>query len=158
MLGACRGQQAADAGRDRAIADTLRAIADTLRAIVVRSYDLGDTSAVRRFMSLYPPTGRVVSAAGGRITTSRDTIEQGVTRFYDRVGRNMRDPVWEWGPMHVDVLSADAAVLSAEYSIPHRTPEGTPHTVAGAWTAVFARRDGRWVVIQEHLSDAQATR
>ncbi len=151
MLGACRGEQAAAAGRDRAIGDTLR-------AIVVRSYDLGDTGAVRRFMRLYPASGRVVSAAGGRITTSRVTIEQGVSRFYDRVGRNMRDPVWEWGPMHVDVLSADAAVLSAEYSIPHHTPEGTAHTVAGAWTAVFARRDGRWVVIQEHLSDAQATR
>ena len=28
--------------------------------------------------------------------------------------------------------------------------------IAGAWTAVFARQGGRWVVIQEHLSDVPA--
>ena len=130
------------------------AIADTLRRLVVAAYDLSDTNVVARFMSLYPSSGRVASASGGRITTSRDTIETGIRRFYEDVGRNMRAPRWDWGPMYVDVLSADAAVLSAEYQVPHRTPEGEPHTIAGAWTAVFARRDGRWVVIQEHLSDA----
>ena len=135
-----------------------RAIADTLRTLVVRAYDLSDTNVVRRFLALYPPRGRGVSAAAGRVTTSRDTVEAGIRRFYDRVGRNMRDPSWEWGPMHVDVLGADAAVITAEYRVPHHTPEGVPHTVAGAWTAVFARRGGRWVVIQEHLSDLPAPR
>jgi hypothetical protein len=130
-----------------------RAIADTLRTLVLRAYDLSDTNVVRRFMALYPPRGRVVSAAAGRVTTSRDTLEQGIRRFYDRVGRNMRDPRWEWGDFQVDVLAPDAAVLTAEYRVPHRTPEGAPHTLAGAWTAVFARRDGRWVVVQEHLSE-----
>jgi hypothetical protein len=109
---------------------------------VLRAYDLSDTNVVRRFMALYPPRGRVVSAAAGRVTTSRDTLEQGIRRFYDRVGRNMRDPRWEWGDFQVDVLAPDAAVLTAEYRVPHRTPEGAPHTLAGAWTAVFARRDG----------------
>ena len=135
-----------------------RAIADTLRTLVVRAYDLSDTNVVRRFLALYPERGRVVSAAGGRVTTSRDTLETGIRRFYDRVGRNMRDPRWEWGPMHVDVLGPDAAVLTAEYRVPHQTPEGVPHTVGGAWTAVFARRGGRWVVIQEHLSDVAPAR
>ena len=31
-----------------------------------------------------------------------------------------------------------------------------PHVIAGALTQVFARRDGRWVVVQEHLSDVPA--
>jgi len=48
-------------------------------------------------------------------------------------------------------------VLTTTYAIPHRTPEDEPHTLAGAWTAVFARRDGRWVIVQEHLSDAPPT-
>ena len=26
--------------------------------------------------------------------------------------------------------------------------------IGGAWTAAFVNRGGRWVVIQEHLSDA----
>jgi ketosteroid isomerase-like protein len=130
-----------------------RAIGDTLRSIVVNAYSLADSNVVARFMSLYPATGRVVSASGGRIAVGRDTIRLGIERFYDRVARNMRNPVWEWGPMYVDVLSSDAAVLSAEYRVPHRTPEGEPHTIAGAWTAIFARRGGRWTVVQEHLSD-----
>jgi ketosteroid isomerase-like protein len=65
----------------------------------------------------------------------------------------MRDPKWEWDPMHVDVLSRDAAVVTATYRVPHRTPRGMPHVIAGAITQVFERRDGRWVVVQEHLSD-----
>ena len=55
--------------------------------------------------------------------------------------------------MYVDVLGPDAAVLTATYSIPHHTPRGAPHVVGGAWTVVFARRGGRWEVVQEHLSD-----
>jgi hypothetical protein len=30
------------------------------------------------------------------------------------------------------------------------------HVIAGAWTAAFVNRGGRWVVIQEHLSDVPA--
>jgi hypothetical protein len=30
------------------------------------------------------------------------------------------------------------------------------HVIAGAWTAVFVNRGGKWVVIQEHLSDVPA--
>jgi hypothetical protein len=30
------------------------------------------------------------------------------------------------------------------------------HVIGGAWTAVFQKRGGRWVVIQEHLSDVQS--
>jgi hypothetical protein len=29
-----------------------------------------------------------------------------------------------------------------------------PHVIGGAWTAVFQRRGRRWVIVQEHLSDA----
>jgi ketosteroid isomerase-like protein len=59
--------------------------------------------------------------------------------------------------MHVDVLARDAAVVTATYRVPHRTPRGEPHTIGGALTAVFQRRDGRWSVVQEHLSDLAAS-
>lgn len=130
------------------------AIADTLRALIVNAYDLtkpGD--AVSRLMSLYPPTGNVVSASGGQVSTSRDSLQSGIRAFWENVGRNMRDPKWAWGPMHVDVLAPDAAVVTTTYRVPHLTPRGMPHVIAGAWTAVFQRRGGRWVIVQEHLSD-----
>jgi hypothetical protein len=33
---------------------------------------------------------------------------------------------------------------------------GMNHVIAGAWTAVFQKRDGQWVIVQEHLSDVQS--
>ena len=130
------------------------AIADTLRTMIVSAYDLtkpGD--AVTRMMSLYPPTGSVVSASGGRVSVSRDSLEAGIRAFWQFVGQNMREPKWTWDDMHVDVLARDAAVVTATYHIPHLTPRGQPHTIAGAMTAAFQRRGGRWSVVQEHLSD-----
>lgn len=130
------------------------AIADTLKSLIVNAYDLtkpGDP--VARLMSLYPPTGPIVSASGGQVSTSRDTLQAGIRAFWENVGKNMRDPKWTWGEMHVDVLAPDAAVVTATYRVPHITPRGEPHVIAGAWTAVFQRRDGRWLIIQEHLSD-----
>ena len=130
------------------------AIADTLQRMIVAANDItkpGDV--VGRMMSLYAPTGGVVSASGGRVITSRDTLEGQVRTFWEYVGQNMRNPKWQWDPMHVDVLSRDAAVVTASYRIPHLTPRGMPHVIAGALTQVFVRRNGRWVVVQEHLSE-----
>ena len=133
------------------------AIADTLRGLIVTAYDLSKPGdAVARLMSLYPPSGPVISASGGQVSTSRDSLYAGIRAFWDNVGRNMRDPKWTWGAMHVDVLAPDAAVVTTTYRVPHMTPRGMPHVIAGAWTAVFQRRAGRWVIVQEHLSDVPA--
>ena len=153
LLGACAGPS------ELPMTDAERtAIADTLRTMIVSAYDLkkpGD--AVARMMSLYPPTGNVVSASGGRVSVSRDSLESGIRAFWQFVGQNMRDPKWTWDEMHVDVLDRDAAVLTATYHVPHRTPRGEPHTIGGAMTVAFQRRDGRWSVVQEHLSDLAAS-
>jgi ketosteroid isomerase-like protein len=120
------------------------------------AYDLKATDVVGRLMSLYPDTGRVVSASGGRVTTTRAALESGIKSFWEYVGRNMQNPKWMWGTPQVDVLSPDAAVVTMTYRIPHRTPAGQPHVVAGAWTAVFERRAEKWVIVQEHLSEMPA--
>jgi hypothetical protein len=104
-------------------------------------------------LSLYPSSGPVVSASGGLMSLSRDSLAAGVRAFWEYVGQNMRDPKWTWEQFHVDVLGRDAAALTATYRVPHLTPSGEPHEIAGALTMVFARRGGRWVVVQEHLSD-----
>lgn len=152
----CLGALLACPPSDRSALSTAQraAIADTLQTMIRSAYDLsrpGD--AVARLMSLYPASGPVVSASGGRVSTSRDTLAAGIRAFWDNVGRNMRNPDWQWGAMHVDVLAPDAAVVTTTYRVPHHTPMGEPHVIAGAWTAVFQRRGGRWVIVQEHLSD-----
>jgi hypothetical protein len=149
LLAAC-----SRAGDDAPSAAERAAIADTLRTMVVRAYDLtspGDR--VARMMSLYPSSGPVVSASGGLMSLSRDSLANGVRAFWEYVGQNMRDPRWIWEQFHVDVLGRDAAVVTATYRVPHRTPRGEPHVIGGAMTLAFQRRAGRWVVVQEHLSD-----
>jgi ketosteroid isomerase-like protein len=52
----------------------------------------------------------------------------------------------------VDRLGPDAAVLTATWSIPHIAPTGHPHVIQGAWTAIFRRLEGKWMIVVEHLS------
>jgi SnoaL-like domain len=147
-------QVACGGGKPRQMsAGEKQAVADTIRNLVVRTYDLSKPNAVERLMSLYPESGPVYSTASGHITTTRGELEQQIETFWKYVGSNMRNPKWEWTAMHIDVLAPDAAVVTGSYRIPHLTPMNMSHVIAGAWTAVFVNRGGRWVVIQEHLSD-----
>lgn len=148
---ACGSRSAADMP-----AAEKKAIADTLKRLVVDAYDLSKSDPVKSLMSLYPVEGRVISASGGVLTTTRPQLEQGIKAFWSYVGQNMRNPKWEWTSMNVDVLAPDAAVMTSTYRVPHLTPTGMNHVIGGAWTAVFQKRGGRWVVIQEHLSDVQS--
>ncbi len=132
------------------------AIADSLKRLVVAAYDLSKPDPVKSLMSLYPDQGRVISASGGVITTTRPQLEQGIKAFWTYVGQNMRNPKWQWTSMNVDVLAPDAAVMTSTYRVPHLTPMGMNHVIAGAWTAVFQKRGGRWGIIQEHLSDVES--
>ena len=150
VLGAgCRPQAGSISDAERL------AIADTVETLVKQAYDFSgsDSNAVARLLSLYPDQGRVVSASDGRMLTSRDSLASGIRYFWESMGQRMQNPRWIWETVATDVLGHDAAVVSATYRVPHMTPQQTPHELAGAMTMVFARRDGRWVVVQEHLSD-----
>jgi hypothetical protein len=132
------------------------ALADTLAGVIAAAYDFSRPGVPERLLGLYPAQGPVVSAAAGGLTTSRAALRGEIERFWSRVGQNMRDARFVVGERHATVLGPDAAALTFTYTIPHRTPEGRPHTLAGAWTAVFRRDGARWVIVQEHLSDAPA--
>jgi di/tricarboxylate transporter len=136
------------------VSDTDRkAIVDSLTRQVKAAYDLSKPNAEQRLLSLYPDSGRIVSAGSGRMMTSRDTLAMGIKAFWTNVGANMREPQWIWDQMVFDVLAPNAAVMTATYHVPHKTPRNEPHTIAGAWTAVFQKRGDRWYIVQEHLSD-----
>jgi hypothetical protein len=150
-VGAC-----ANSSADQMSSAEKKAVADSLKRMVVRAYDLSKPDAVSRLMSLYPSRGRVISASGGVTTTTRPELEQGIKAFWTYVGQNMKQPRWEWTSMTVDVLAPDAAAMTSTYRVPHLTPMGMPHVIGGAWTAVFQKRGGKWVIIQEHLSDIQS--
>jgi ketosteroid isomerase-like protein len=129
------------------------AIANEIDAKVRAAYDLSQSNAEQGMLSLYVDTGRIVSASGGRIVASRDTLAKGIDLFWKNVGVNMRDPKWIWISTYVDVLSPESAVFTGTYRVPHHTPRGEPHELAGAMTLVFEKRGSKWGVVQEHLSD-----
>jgi hypothetical protein len=129
------------------------ALADTLKSRIEQAYDFSRPGVVERMSGLYPTSGRVISATVGQLTTSPDSLRAGLAAFWENVGKNMRDPKWVWGEVYVDRLGSDAAVLSATWSIPHIAPTERPHVIRGAWTAVFRRIAGEWMIVAEHLSD-----
>jgi hypothetical protein len=132
------------------------AIAREIERQFRETYDLSKPDVLERLLSLYPDSGRVVSASGGQLLTSPDSIADGIRYFWNNVGRNMRGAEWVWDEMLIDVLAPDAAVLTARYHVPHQTPDGRPHVIGGAWTAALVKRGARWLIVQEHLSDAPA--
>lgn len=142
-------------GREARLSDEeRREIATAIEQRVKSAYDLGSRDVLAGMLSLYPEEGPVYSASGGAVTTTRDSLEAAIRQFWNYVGRNMREPKWEWTTMRVDVLSRTSAVMTTTYRVPHLTPGGEPHVIGGAWTAVFARRNGEWVIVHEHLSDS----
>jgi hypothetical protein len=130
-----------------------RAIADSLSRLVINAYDFARPDVAARLLSLYPDSGRVISAAAGRVTATRSALTVAVSGFWERVGQNMQGPRFVLGSSYVDVITRDAAVMTFTYSIPHHTPRGLAHTVSGAWTTLWRRQGGRWMIVQEHLSD-----
>lgn len=131
-----------------------RALADTLKGLIEQAYDFTKPDVLTRMGRLYPDSGRVISASGGHLLDSADSLRAGLAEFWRTAGQYMRDPKWEWGKVYVDRLGPDAAVLTATWSIPHIAPTNRPHVIRGAWTAVFRRLDGTWKIVQEHLSSA----
>ncbi len=139
------------AGTREAPADNA-ALADTLSGLIAEAYSFDSPDAIERMAGLYAPGEHVVSASGGRLTVSADSVRSGIERFWTLAGQNMRNPRWTWHEVHVERLGDDAAVLTGTWSIPHIALDDQPHVIEGAWTAVFRRINGEWKIIQEHLS------
>jgi hypothetical protein len=131
---------------------TNEALADSLRARIAAAYDFTRPGVAQRMAALYPDTGRVITIGAGRMTTTPDSVRAGIAAFWTNVGQNMRDANWRWDEVYVDRLGPDAAVLNGTWTIPHLAPTGRPHELRGAWTAVFRRIEGEWMIVAEHLS------
>lgn len=55
--------------------------------MIVSACDLSKPGdAVARLMSLYPPNGTVISASGGQVSTTWDSLYAGIRAFWENVG------------------------------------------------------------------------
>lgn len=141
------------ASGDRVSAADRAAIADSLETLVKSAYDFSKPNVTERLLALYPDSGRVISASAGHVIATRDALASEIGGFWQRVGQNMQGPQFVLGSSYVDVITPNAAVMTFAYSIPHKTPMGMPHTISGAWTTFWRNQGGRWMIVQEHLSD-----
>lgn len=149
-LAGCNGTSAGATSLSQAEA---RAVGDSIRAIVTGTYDLSKGDVPTRMLSVYPESGRVVSATAGRVTNTRALLETSVNAFWDGVGQYMIKPTWTWTNLEVEAIDRNTAMMTAQYTVPHWTDVGAPHVIGGVWTALWQRRGGRWVITHEHLSD-----
>lgn len=130
-----------------------RSIADSLQTLVRNAYDFTRPDPAARFLALYPDSGRVISATAGHVSATQRELAEEIHAFWENVGQNMQGPRFELGSAYVDVITRDAVVMTFTYSIPHHTPRGREHVVSGAWTTFWRNQNGKWRIVQEHLSD-----
>jgi ketosteroid isomerase-like protein len=98
-------------------------------------------------LSWYEPDAIV--ASHGMLYPSFDRFADDVRAFYGNL-REVR--IAEWDDMYVQVLSADAAVLTATVRWSSSDNDGVRTDLKGVWTAVFVQDAGRWKIRARHES------
>lgn len=98
-------------------------------------------------LSWYEPDAIV--ASHGMLYPSFDHFADDTRAFYG----NLREvDVAEWDDMYVQVLSADAAVLTATVRWSSTDNAGVRTDLKGVWTAVFVQNAGCWRIRARHES------
>jgi ketosteroid isomerase-like protein len=123
--------------------DSVRAFLDRERVMIAK----GDTVAA---MADYLPSGPLVSASGGKLATSRDSVIAGLRSFY----QTTKSRELTIRSTKIDVLAPDVAALTADFVLSSKDSAGKSNEVRGVYSAVLATRDGRLRIIQENQSNA----
>src|SRR5205814_7504986 len=66
---------ARDSQSDHVTDSQRKAIAADVEQAMREAYDLSKPNVADRMLSLYPTSGRIISATGGRVLSSRDSLE-----------------------------------------------------------------------------------
>lgn len=127
--------------RRAAIADSIRVRMDALSA-AISERDLASVLGFREDSAL-------VSVAGGSIAASPAAAAEATGDFY----RTLRQAVFRWDTIQVDVLDRDVALVAATWTFVATDTGGAPLSVAGAETYVWRRQgEGTWRIRQQHES------
>ena len=95
----------------------------------------------------YEPDAIVASNAS--LYPSFEGFAADVREFY---GTLRKIDLAVWDEMHVQVLSEDAAVLTATVRWSSTDTASVRLDLKGVWTAVYIRRNGRWSICTRHES------
>ena len=90
-----------------------------------------------------------IVASNGSLYGSFERFAEDTRAFYDTLAR-IELAVWD--DMHVQILSSDAAVLTATVRWSSTDTAGVRMDLKGVWTAVYVRRDRQWKICARHES------
>lgn len=98
-------------------------------------------------LSHYAPDVKAVS--NGYLYPSFEELRGEVEAFYETLAEV---DVATWDEMIIDVLSAEAAAVTATFRWSSRDTSGIRTDLQGVWTAVWVREDQRWQIRARHES------
>jgi len=126
------------------------ALADSIEQWVAGPYLAAHQSPnVDTILALYASGADLAVAANGTIYPSYDSIITAARAFWGRPGVTAR---FTLGGARLNVLSRDAAVVTAMLTGAVRDSAGVETPMSVAWTAVLQRAGSGWKIVAEHTS------
>lgn len=103
-------------------------------------------------LSHYLPDATAVS--NGFLYPSFESLSADVEAFYETLAEvNFA----AWDQMRIDVLSADAAAVTATFRWSSTDTGGSRTDLQGVWSAVWVHEDQRWRILTRHESFTTGT-
>jgi ketosteroid isomerase-like protein len=126
------------------------ALADSIEQWVAGPYLAAhQTPNVDTILALYAGGADLAVAANGTIYPSYDSVVAAARAFWGRPGVTAQLTL---GGARVNVLSRDAAVVTAKVTGAVRDSAGVETPMGVAWTAVLQRAGSGWKIVAEHAS------
>ena len=104
---------------------------------------------VDSILAFYASGAELASAENGMVFPSYDSIVATTRAFWGRPGLTAH---FTLGGAHVNVLSREAAVITAMLTGGVRDSAGVETPMSVAWTAVLQRAGSGWKIVAEHAS------
>ena len=126
------------------------ALADSIEQWVAGPYLAAhQTPNVDTILALYAGGADLAVAANGTVYPSYDSVVSAARAFWGRPGVTAQLTL---GGARVNVLSRDAAVITAKVTGAVRDSAGVETPMGVAWTAVLQRAGSGWKIVAEHAS------
>jgi len=146
LLAGCTGKQGRTTGEaPLAMEDSAHAHNERIR----RSIEAGDSAG---YMAEYADT--VIALSDGEISGGRQAIAHGAGDAL----RSVRHWKASFSNEQALVLGPRAAAASLKFQLTGTDSTGKPVDLGGVWSGVLGIRNGRTVILQQHLSHPRAER
>lgn len=144
ILGGCDKPSSAAGGTHLSMEDSARAHSDRIR----KAFEAGDSAA---YMAEYAED--FIALSDGEILGGRESMARVVSEAF----RSVKGWKANFSEEHDEAVGPRAAVSSLKFRLTGTDSAGKPVTLEGVWSGVLGVRNGRTVVLQQHLSHPRSS-